>query len=107
MAGNEVKGEVFAEPKAIVNQLAVIIRTAAIHDPENIAVTTAIDRFIAATNPLIASERELVLELGGEFFYLNETRIRYSLEYLPNFDFLVREFKKRGLGSIVFKGIIK
>ncbi|MCX5717995.1 MAG: HD domain-containing protein [Nitrospirae bacterium] len=107
MAGNEVKGEVFAEPKTIVNQLAVIIRTSAIHDPGNIAVTTAIDKFIAATNPLIASERELVLELGGEFFYLNETRIRYSLEYLPNFDFLIREFRKRGLGSIVFRDVLK
>ncbi|MFZ3123164.1 MAG: HD-GYP domain-containing protein [Thermodesulfovibrionales bacterium] len=107
MAGSEGKGEVFTESKDIINQLAVIIRTAAIHDPGNIAVTTAIDKFIAITNPLILSERELVLELGGEFFYLNEARIRYPLEYLPNFDFLVREFKKRGLGSIVFRDALK
>ncbi|MDP3259968.1 MAG: HD-GYP domain-containing protein [Thermodesulfovibrionales bacterium] len=107
MAGSEVKGEVFTEAKDIINQLAVIIRTAAIHDPGNIAVTTAIDKFIAITNPLILSERELVLELGGEFFYLNEARIRYPLEYLPNFDFLVKEFKKRGLGSIVFRDALK
>ena len=107
MAGSEVKGEVFTEAKDIINQLAVIIRTVAIHDPGNIAVTTAIDKFIAITNPLILSERELVLELGGEFFYLNEARIRYSLEYLPSFDFLVREFKKRGLGSIVFRDALK
>lgn len=30
-------------------------------------------------------------------------RIRYSLEYLINFDFLIREFKNRELGSIIFK----
>jgi len=101
------KEEVFTGAKDIINQLAVIIRTAAIHDPGNIAVTTAIDRFITLVNPLITSEKELVLELGGEFFYINETRIRYSLEYLPNFDFLIREFRKRGLGSIVFKDILK
>src|SRR3989338_4641739 len=101
------KEEVFTGAKDIINQLAVIIRTAAIHDPGNVAVTTAVDKFVALMNPLIASEGELTLELGGEFFYINETRIRYSLEYLPNFDFLIREFKKRGLGSIVFKGIIK
>lgn len=101
------KEEVFADAKDIINQLAVIIRTVAIHDAGNIAVTTAVDKFIALVNPLISSEGELVLELGGEFFYINETRIRYSLEYLPNFDFLIREFKKRGLGSIVFKGILK
>lgn len=101
------KEEVFADAKDIINQLAVIIRTVAIHDAGNIAVTTAVDKFIALVNPLISSEGELVLELGGEFFYINETRIRYSLEYLQNFDFLIREFKKRGLGSIVFKGILK
>lgn len=101
------KEEVFTGAKDIINQLAVIIRTAAIHDPGNVAVTTAIDKFVALMNPLIASEGELTLELGGEFFYINETRIRYSLEYLPNFDFLIREFKKRGLGSIVFKSIMK
>ncbi|MEK6581304.1 MAG: HD-GYP domain-containing protein [Nitrospirota bacterium] len=101
------KEEVFTGAKDIINQLAVIIRTAAIHDPGNVAVTTAVDKFVALMNPLIASEGELTLELGGEFFYINETRIRYSLEYLPNFDFLIREFKKRGLGSIVFKSIMK
>lgn len=101
------KEKVFADAKDIINQLAVIIRTVAIHDAGNIAVTTAVDKFIALVNPLISSEGELILELGGEFFYINETRIRYSLEYLQNFDFLIREFKKRGLGSIVFKGILK
>lgn len=101
------KEEIFAGAKDIINQLAVIIRTAAIHDPGNIAVTTAVDKFLTLLNPLIASEGELTLELGGEFFYMNETRIRYPMEYLPNFDFLVREFKKRGMGSIVFKDVIK
>ncbi|MBI4691227.1 MAG: HD-GYP domain-containing protein [Nitrospirae bacterium] len=101
------KEEVFAGAKDIINQLAVIIRTAAIHDPGNIAVTSAIDRFIAIVNPLITSEGEVVLELRGEFFYLGEARIRYSLEYLPNFDFLIREFKKREMGSIVFKDVLK
>jgi len=107
MANKESREEVFKKAKDIVNQLAVIIRTAAIHDPGNIAVTTAIEKFTAITNPLILSEGELVLELGGEFFYLNEARIRYPLEYLPSFDFLVREFKKRELGSIVFRNALK
>jgi len=101
------KGDFSAEAKEIVNQLSVIIRTAAIHDPGNIAVTSAIDKFIVILNPEIASEKELVLELGGEFFYLNQSRIRYPLEYLPNFEFLVKEFRKRGLGSIVFKDALK
>jgi putative nucleotidyltransferase with HDIG domain len=91
----------------IINQLSVILRTAQIHEPSNIAVTTAIDRFLLLINPLIELERTITLELVGEFFYIDGTRIRYSLEYLLNFDFLVREFKKREIGSVIFKDKIK
>jgi len=91
----------------IINQLSVILRTAQIHDPNNIAVTTAIDKFLLLINPLIESERTIALELVGEFFYIDGTRIRYSLEYLLNFDFLVREFKNREMGSVIFKDKIR
>ncbi|MBI1811883.1 MAG: hypothetical protein HYR78_08170, partial [Nitrospirae bacterium] len=47
MASKESREEAFKKAKDIVNQLAVIIRTSAIHDPGNIAVTTAIERFTA------------------------------------------------------------
>jgi HD-GYP domain-containing protein (c-di-GMP phosphodiesterase class II) len=91
----------------IINQLSVILRTAQLHDPNNIAVTTAIDKFLLLINPLIESERTIALELVGEFFYIDGTRIRYSLEYLLNFDFLVREFKNREIGSVIFKDKIR
>jgi HD-GYP domain-containing protein (c-di-GMP phosphodiesterase class II) len=87
----------------IINQLSVILRNAQIHDPNNIAVVSAIERFISLINPLIEKERTVALELMGEFFYLDGMRIRYSLEYLLNFDFLIREFKNRELGSIIFR----
>lgn len=99
--------EVHKSAQDIINQLSVILRTAQIHDPGNIAVMTAIDKFSLLINPLIESERGITLELIGEFFYINSSRIRYSLEYLLNFDFLVREFKKRGIGSVIFKDKIK
>ncbi len=89
--------------KDLINQLSVVIRTAQVHEPSNVAVTSVIERLVATVNLLIASERVLSLELRGEFFYLNDYRIRYSLEFLLNFDYLVREFKKRELGSIIFK----
>lgn len=86
--------------KDIVNHLGVIIRTAQIHDPSNVAVMTAVERLIATINPYCSGGGTVVLELVGEFFYLNEARVRYPMEYLLNFDFLIREFRKRGLGSV-------
>ncbi|MCX5717629.1 MAG: HD domain-containing protein [Nitrospirae bacterium] len=93
--------------KDIINQFTVIVRTAYIHDPGNIAVTTAMDRFIALTSPFIEAEGELMLDIRGEFFYINDKRVRYPLEFLPNFDFLSREFRRRGLGSIAFKDTLQ
>lgn len=49
----------------IINQLSVILRNAQIHDPNNIAVVSAIERFLSLVNPLIESERTVSLELIG------------------------------------------
>ncbi len=103
---NKEEIELFRSAKDLINQLSVVLRTSHIHNPNNIAVTTVIDKVVPMVNHLVRSERMIVLELRGEFFYINDFRIRYSLEYLLNFDFLVREFRKRELGSIVFKGKI-
>lgn len=103
---NREELELFSTAKDLINQFSVVLRTSHIHNPNNIAVTTVIDKLVPMINQLVSSERMIVLELRGEFFYLNDFRVRYSVEHLLNFDFLVREFRKRELGSIVFKGRI-
>lgn len=104
---NEDSRESIRYAKDIINQLAVIIRTAQIHDVSNVAVISAIDKFVTSVNTILREYNVLTLELLGEFFYFNETRVRYAMEYLLNFDFLSREFKRRGLGSITFSGRVK
>jgi HD-GYP domain-containing protein (c-di-GMP phosphodiesterase class II) len=106
MANKEEK-EIHKTGQDIINQLSVILRTAQIHDPGNIAVTTAIERFLLLINQKIGMEQSITLELVGEFFYLDEARIRYSMEYLLNFDFLIREFKRREIGKLTFKRGLK
>ncbi|MEW6002405.1 MAG: HD-GYP domain-containing protein [Nitrospirota bacterium] len=105
MASKEDR-EIHKSARDIISQLSIVLRTANIHDLGNIAVKTAIDKFLSLINPLIESERSILLELIGEFFYMNGTRVRYSLEYLLNFGFLVWEFKKREIGSVIFKSIV-
>ncbi|MEW6586728.1 MAG: hypothetical protein AB1442_14115, partial [Nitrospirota bacterium] len=95
--------EIHKGAQDVINQLAVILRTAQIHDPGNIAVMTAVERFLALANLMMQSDSQIKLEVVGEFFYLNDTRVRYPLEYLLNFDFLIREFKKREIGRVVFR----
>lgn len=104
---NKQERELHKHAKELINQLSVVLRTSQIHDANNVALVSAMSRLVAMLNTFVEQENGITLELRGEFFYINEYRIRYSLEYLLNFDFLVREFKKRELGSMLFKSQIK
>ncbi len=86
--------------KTVINQFAAIIRTSQIHDPSNVAVLQAVEKLTTILNQIVAESDSLMLELVGEYFYLNESRVKFSMENLMNFDFLVREFKKLNLGSV-------
>jgi HD-GYP domain-containing protein (c-di-GMP phosphodiesterase class II) len=92
--------------KELINSLAVILKTAQIHNIDNISVTKAIDKFLLVLNPMVSKE-PLVLELVGEFFHIDGTRVRYAMEYVFNYDFLVREFKKREVGTIAFEDTLE
>jgi HD-GYP domain-containing protein (c-di-GMP phosphodiesterase class II) len=89
--------------KDVVNQFAAVIRTSQIHDPSNVAVVSSAEKLIAMLNPMIAEEGTVTLELVGEYFYLNDSRVKFPMEYIVNFDYLVREFKKHLLGSVTFR----
>jgi HD-GYP domain-containing protein (c-di-GMP phosphodiesterase class II) len=89
--------------KGIVNQLAAIVRTSQIHNPGNVAVVKSIDRMLELLAFVFEDETAASLELVGEYFYLNENRIKVSMDKLLNFDYLVKEFKKLGLGIITFE----
>lgn len=91
--------------KDIVNQLAIVIKSAYIHDVNNVAMITAIHKLLVFLNPVI-SLGKTTLTMTGEVFHLNEERVRYSIEYSSNFDFLIEEFRKRKLGAIFFKDIM-
>lgn len=99
--------ELNREAKNIINQLAIVLRSAQFHSPDNVAVLSAIEKFVALVNPFIASEGIITIDLVGEYFHVNDTRVRYSVEFLLNFDFLVRAFRDRELGSIEFKNALK
>jgi HD-GYP domain-containing protein (c-di-GMP phosphodiesterase class II) len=69
----------------------------------NTAVTSATDKFVSLVNDIINLENCIVIEIRGEYFYFNDHRIRYSPEYILNLDYLIREFKKTELGTILIK----
>ena len=92
--------------KDIVSTLSVLVKTAQIHNVNNVAVTNIIDKLLSILNPLITSGA-VKIELVGEFFHINENRVRYTMENVFNFDFLIKEFRKNNLGTIVFNNTLQ
>lgn len=92
--------------KDIVNTLSLLVKTSQIHDVNNIAVTSFIQKFLSILNPLLESKAVKIV-LMGEFFYINDNRVRYTMESVFNFDFLIKEFRKKNLGTIMFKETLK
>jgi HD-GYP domain-containing protein (c-di-GMP phosphodiesterase class II) len=90
----------------IINQLTAILRTAQIHDPSNVAVISAIDKLIPLINSHTSDGSVLTIELVGDYFYVNDERIKFAMEAIVNFDLLMQEFKKHKLGSIAFTGAL-
>jgi HD-GYP domain-containing protein (c-di-GMP phosphodiesterase class II) len=87
----------------LINQLAVVLRSAEVHHVKNIAVGKAINNFVSQVNAFIASEGDFILELRGDFFFVNEFRIRYVSEVMINFNYLVRLFRSLDVGTIVIQ----
>ncbi|TNF55337.1 HD domain-containing protein [bacterium] len=92
--------------KDLINSLAVSIKTAQIHHVDNVAVIDIINKFLSLINPFL-SEQEVTIELVGEFFHVNQNRVRYSMDTIFNYDFLTKEFKKQELGTIIFDDTLK
>jgi HD-GYP domain-containing protein (c-di-GMP phosphodiesterase class II) len=87
----------------LINQLAVVLRSAEVHHVKNIAVGKVINNFVSQVNAFIASEGDFILELRGDFFFVSEFRIRYASEVMMNFNYLVRLFRTLEVGTIVIQ----
>jgi HD-GYP domain-containing protein (c-di-GMP phosphodiesterase class II) len=94
------------EAANVINSLALVIKTAQIHDMNNIAVLKAIHKLIELLNTLLFEER-ITLQLMGEHFYINENRVRHTVEHISNFDFMLGELKKIGVGTIIFEDTLE
>ena len=92
--------------KDIINRLAIIIRIGQTYSVDNEAFINAVNACVELVNTALVSDTKIDIELLGEYFYLNRAPVRYAIQYYLNFDFLISEFRKRGLGSITISGTI-
>lgn len=91
----------------IINQFAIIIRTARLHSTGNTAFVSGIDKFVSLVNNVLSTEKSHTLEVRGEYFFVNEERVRYLHRYILNYDYLIKEFKRAGLGTFTIMDTVR
>ncbi len=87
----------------IINSLAIILRTAELHDSSNDAVISQMEKIVSYINEAVSDADSFRIDLIGDFFFENNARIKYPLKYHLHFDSLAAKFKQRNLGAVIFK----
>jgi HD-GYP domain-containing protein (c-di-GMP phosphodiesterase class II) len=101
MITDREKSRIDESAPSVINHFALLLKTAQIHDLNNVAVDTSVRKFMELVNPLVSGEA-LSIQLLGENFYVNAGRVRYCSEYASNYDFLAGQMQRRSLGTVVF-----
>lgn len=84
----------------LLNSFSLVLKTAQIHHIDNRAVINAMEKFVSllTNTPQLG---DVKIEIIGDYFYINDSRVRYTPEFTFNFDFLMRELKRIRLGTII------
>ena len=87
----------------LVTKFHVLMRISQIYDSKNVALHQFIQESLQAINTFIGREGSLSLKIVKDDIFLNEQRLRYSVEGFTSFKYLLTQWKKRLIGEVLFK----
>jgi HD-GYP domain-containing protein (c-di-GMP phosphodiesterase class II) len=87
----------------LVTKFHVLMRISQIYDSKNVALHQFVQESLQTINTLIGKEGVLSLKIVKDDFFLNEQRLRYSVEGFTSFKYLLTQWKKRLIGEVIFK----
>jgi HD-GYP domain-containing protein (c-di-GMP phosphodiesterase class II) len=82
------------------------MRISQIYDSKNVALHQFVQECLETINTITKREGNLSLKMRKDDLFLNEQRLRYSVEGFTSFKYLLTQWKKRLIGEIIFKGPI-
>ncbi len=88
--------------KNLVSQLYSFIRTAQIYDRSNSVYRKQMENLSNLIESLLEDEQEIVLNSKEGYLFLNETRLKFSLDGYNSSKFLMEAFRKLQFESLVF-----
>ena len=90
----------------LVTKFHVLMRISQIYDSKNVALNQFIGEFLETINTLIKRNATLSLKIVKDDFFLNDQRLRYSVEGFTSFKYLSTQWKKRLIGEVIFKALM-
>ena len=87
----------------LITKFHVLMRISQIYDSKNVALHQFIQESLQTINALIKREGSFSLKIVKGDLFLNDQRLRYSVEGFTSFKFLLTQWKKRLIGEIIFK----
>jgi putative nucleotidyltransferase with HDIG domain len=90
----------------LVTKFHVLMRISQIYDSKNVALNQFVDEFLETINTLIKREGVLSLKVIKDDFFLNDQRLRYSVDGFTSFKYLATQWKKRLIGEVIFKTLV-
>ena len=84
----------------LLTALNVVLRSMRLYPEENEQVQQAIDDLQGQMGTLLASEGSFDLNISGDFFFLNEVRLRLDLSNFSTFGNLASVLASHGIGEV-------
>ncbi|MDX1567949.1 MAG: HD domain-containing protein [Longimicrobiales bacterium] len=92
--------------RKLLTLLYAALRALKFYPVENVTVQQALDDLHRAVTGLVDEEGALELRVVGEFFFLNETRLRLDLTNFSTFGSFARVLAEHGIGAVeIVKGV--
>ncbi len=90
----------------IVAKLHILMKMSRMYDSNNRALSQFVQESLNTINTLINSERAFSLKIIGNDLYLNDQRLRYSVEGFMSMKNLLTQLRKKVIGEVIFKGAV-
>ncbi len=90
----------------LVTKFHVLMRISQIYDSKNVAIQQFVQESLETINTLIKKERIISLKIVKDDFFLNDQRLRYSVEGFTSFKYLLTQWKKKLIGEVIFKSMV-
>jgi HD-GYP domain-containing protein (c-di-GMP phosphodiesterase class II) len=86
--------------RKVLSSLYAVLRTLKLYPLENSAVQQALDDLHGLVGRLLEEEGAVELRVVGDFFFMNETRLRLDLSNYSTFGSFARSLTSHGLGAM-------